>query len=110
MVALKVSVRVGEGDGEPAQLLSADVVSYKGSNWFVPKWRERPNEGWRTPERIVCLDTIHHRKVDFGATQYVIDDPIPRAVLFGDAPPAQESEFLVEYQPDIQVPIPRGSH
>ncbi len=107
MEVVRVQVPGAAGDGERAQLLSADVVSYKGSNWFVAKWCERPAEGLRSPERIVCLDAIPHQRVDYGTTRFLIDAPIPRAVLYGDAQAARESGYLVEDRPDIQVQKPR---
>ncbi len=75
----KISGRALADDGKSAPL-SADVIFYKGSRWFVPKWIERRSEGLKAPERIVCLDTILYRDVPFGPTQFQLDEPIPRDV------------------------------
>jgi len=102
----KISGRALADDGKSAPL-SADVIFYKRSKWFVPKWIERRSEGLKTPERIVCLDTILYRDVPFGPTQFQLDEPIPRDVLYGDVPPELNGVYIVVLRPEILVPMPR---
>ena len=96
MTGSKVLITVLGGDGERDELRLVDVVSYRESNWLVPRWCEQPAEGLKTPERIVCLDRLHPRKVNFGPTRFVVDKPIPKAVLYGDLPPELKDEYVVE--------------
>jgi hypothetical protein len=63
MKVLKAAVAIKDGDGS---LFAADVISHDGKNWIVPTWHECPAEGYKKPERIVCLDNLRHQKTRSG--------------------------------------------
>jgi hypothetical protein len=89
----------------------ADVIRVGGKYWIVPTWLEDPVQGYKSPERLVRLDSLRHRKGVPGHPEldFEVYDPVPRAVLFGD-PPARGSGFRVVRKSKVRVPIPRGIH
>jgi hypothetical protein len=109
MNTLKPLVAIADGDGS---LFAADVIWHGGKYWMVPNWAVYPTEGYQQPERIICLDTLKHQKTKRGTypADFVGNGPIPKSVLYGSAPPAANSGYVVTLQPDIRVPIPRGIH
>lgn len=93
-------------EGE-AIIYMADTIEYEGKMWLVPEWLEAPSEGWKTPERIVCLDGFPHQKVESGVpADFVLNKPIPKDVLYGQIPKQSKYASLVIMRPDIKVSIP----
>ena len=108
MNILKALIAIAGGDGS---LFKADVIKYQKRLWLVPTWTENPTEGYKTPERIVCLDFLKHQKAqNFGDADFVVNDPIPKAVLYGPGLPAPKSGYRVVIGPNVRFPIPRGIH
>ena len=106
MKVLKALVAIKDGDGS---VFAADVISHDGKNWIVQKWHECPAE-YKKPERIVCLDNLRHQKTRSGKTDFVVNDPIPKAVLYDPAPVVGAFGYLVVWKPDIRIRTPRGIH
>ena len=88
-----------------------DTIEYDGKMWLVPRWLEAPSEGWKTPARIILLDSRDRQTApaDFEA-DFVRRSPIPKDVFEGRIPKGSEDEFVVIERPDVKIPIPRGIH
>ncbi len=97
-----------EGEND---ILCIDTIEYDGKMWLVPRWLEAPFEGWKTPERIILLDSLDRQKApaDYEA-DFVLQSPIPKDVFEGRIPKGSEGEFVVIELPDVKIPIPRGIH
>lgn len=99
---------VGSDDGVVYQV---DTLRHRGGLWLVPRWLESPTEKLRRPARIIRIDTLPHQKVKRGPdsipADYVLNGPIPKAVLDGANPKAGEQQFVVEEMPQIALHIPR---
>jgi beta-xylosidase len=100
-----------EGDNS-GRVFAADVIEHEGKNWIVPTWHESPAEGYKKPERIVCLDNLPHQKLTQDATQceFLLTAPVSKAALYGPALLKPAAGYTVIYGPDIRFPIPRGIH
>ena len=109
MTILKALIALADEDGS---IFMADVIRHGGKLWIVPTWIETPSEGYKTPERIVCLDSLQHQQATRGTSQVdlFVSDPIPRAVLYGPDPPPRSGVFRVVLRPKVRFPIPRGIH
>ena len=97
-----------EGEND---LLCIDTIEYDGKMWLVPRWLEAPSEGWKTPARIILLDSRDRQTApaEFEA-DFVRRSPIPKDVFEGRIPKGSEGEFVVIERPDVKIPIPRGIH
>ena len=97
-----------EGENDIFQI---DTIEYDGKWWLVPHWLEAPSEGWKTPARIILLDSLDHQAApaDFEA-DFVLKSPMPRDVFEGRIPKKSKGEFVVIERPDVKIPIPRGIH
>jgi hypothetical protein len=106
---LKALVAIADGDGS---LFAADVIRHGGKHWIVPTWIEAPSKGYKSPERVVCLDPLRHQKGRFGnpPVDFFVNDPLPNSVLYGPDPPARQGEYRVVLRPKVRFPIPRGIH
>jgi hypothetical protein len=107
MIILKALVTLADGDGG---LLVADVIEHQGKKWIVPTWSEYPTEGYKKPERIICLDSLRHQKGSLLPVDFVVNDPIPKSALYGPDQPAANSGYLVVRQPDVRFQISRRVH
>ena len=80
-------------------------IEHAGTIWLVPRWIEDQEEGVTMPERIICLEGLpYQRGGRFGDIElrYILNYPIPIAVLYGDDPPKPSSGFVVEMRPTIK--------
>jgi len=73
-----------------------DTIAYEGKFWLVSDWLYNTNEGWKKPERIICLEQLPHKKLE-------PEDDIP-------------ADFLLMYPIPIfalddhnQIPLPTGA-
>lgn len=100
---------VGSDDGA---IYTVDTIEFEGGLWLVPAWLEAPTEGWRTPARIVRIDTHPHQRLDepFGPHNVVLNVPVPKAVLDGRVRPTKGAKFEVRDRPALRLPLPGATH
>ena len=91
---------VGTDRGE---ILTVDTIEHQGALWLVPYWLEAPDEGWQAPQRIIRLDVLQHQKSAGKNVDYILNGPIPTAVLDGNATPEQLKLFVVIESPAIRI-------
>jgi hypothetical protein len=94
----KAMIFTGEADGSIWQI---DVIDYQGEPWLVPMWLQNKDEGWMKPARIIRMRGHRYQEEseEFG---YVLNEPLPKAVLEGRQP--KGGSFEVIEQPDIRIP------
>ncbi|MGA7579190.1 MAG: hypothetical protein ACLQUW_13235 [Desulfobaccales bacterium] len=110
-MAFKIFKTLVSIEGGGGSIFQMDTIEYEGKKWLVPKWLEAPTEGWKRPERIICLDTLAHSKAPSGfEADFVLNHPIPTVVLSGGIPIRSISVIRVIEHPDIKFPIPKGIH
>ncbi len=94
-----------------AGIFLIDTIEYDGKMWLVPDWLEAPSEGWKTPARIILLDSLYHQPFPSGSRyDFLLKLPMPKDVFEGRIPKELEGEFVVKERPDVKFPIPRGIH
>lgn len=92
-------------EGE-AIIYQIDTIEYEGKMWLVPRWLEASSEGWKRPERIICLDELRHQRGSSGIpADFILNDPIPRSVLLDQIQEQSKYSSLVIMRPDIRIPI-----
>ena len=88
-----------------------DTIEYDGKMWLVTNWLEAPSEGWKTPARIILLDSLYHQAIPPGGQyDFLLKLPMPKDVYEGRIPKESEGEYVVIERRDVKIPIPRGIH
>lgn len=105
-----------EGDDKPTVegYTYFDTIEYEGKFWLVPDWIYNTNEGWKRPERIICLAQLPHKKVapqdGIPEADFVLGYPIPITALDDRSLiPLPDGAVVIDF-PDIQETIPKGVH
>lgn len=89
-------------------IFSCDTIEYKGKLWLVPEWLDgEPKKGYSKPVRIICMSSLEQSD-SFEENDYVLKDPIPKAVLDGHVPQGLENKYVVKENPPIIVYTPDG--
>lgn len=97
---------VGSGGG----IFMCDTLEYEGGIWLVPHWLLDPVRRVRMPVRIVRMDLLPHQKSTFGGSDFLLNGPMPRAVLDGVTQFAEGMQYEVVESPPIQIPLPPAGH
>ena len=91
------------------EIHTIDVIEHAGQFWLVPEWLNSLDRKWKKPARIVSLATMSYQRMR-GSIEFVVNDPIPRSVLFGQPSPEEAGKFVIHQLPDILIPIRRDVH
>lgn len=94
---------LGEAGSGP---IICDVLGHKGAIWLVPQWLNNHATGKSKPARIIGLDFFPHQKMEFLGCQYLLNQPMPRAVFDGRESPTIGNIRVVVENPDIEVDNP----
>ena len=83
-----------------------DAIEHAGHFWLVPEWVASTAQGLRSPARIILLDVLPHNRMEPGDWRgdFVLKQPIPKAVLDGSDPSRGGGRFVVEELPPIEFP------
>ncbi len=92
------------------QICAMDTIEFEGKMWLVPVWLDNREEGFSYPARIILLDTLPHEKSRSPLEDFLLTDPLPKAVFDGQVPPESELDYVVVERPDIQVRDRRALH
>jgi hypothetical protein len=96
---------VAEKDG--GSIRECDTIEHEGRLWLVPSWIDNRQAGYSSPAQIV--GPAAHRFQAMGPGRYLLDGPVPRAVLDGQARPNTHAEYEVILRPTIRFSIPSES-
>ena len=95
---------LGIADGD--EMWHCDVIEHEGSLWLVPEWLHHPTEGCMQPARIIRMTGQSYQENPAGSWlgDYLLNDPIPKAVLDGRIACGQGVAYAVVERPDIRIP------
>jgi hypothetical protein len=95
------------GSADHGSLYKVDVIEHDQKLWLVPQWLDSPAEGVSRPARIIRMDTLRHQKnapnSPYG--DYVLNVPIPTALLNLETPKQPIDGFEVQEMPEITFPL-----
>ncbi len=104
------------GDPEPAGHVLIDTIKFTGKLWLVPTWLEKPLAGYKSPEVLISLEGLPHKRIETAAER----TKVPADFLLLIAIPKPFLQDLTQLQrflpidvipsPDIKVTIPSGIH
>lgn len=104
-IAGRAYVQTDGGEG-----VTVDVILRGGHPFLVPMWLDSPDGRETKPARIIPLDGLRHQDQPQFQPRWVVNDPIPKAVLEGRASSAEAMRFRVIEAPEIVLPGPRAIH
>jgi hypothetical protein len=94
------------GSADTGTIYKVDVIEHDNGLWLVPQWYDVPSEGVSKPARIIRMDTLPYQKMDdpdrFG--DFILNVPIPDAVLNLPTPKEPVAGFEVHEMPEINFP------
>jgi hypothetical protein len=84
-----------------------DVIEHDKKLWLVPQWLDVPAQGVSKPARIIRMDTLSHQKCapSNQFADYVLNVPVPKALLNLETPKQRIDGFEVQEIPEITVPL-----
>jgi hypothetical protein len=91
-------------------LYKSDVIEHDGLFWLVPEWLDLPAQGVTMPRRIVSLATMAHQRHEGADPEFVVNNPIPKAVFEGRAPSLLADRYGVQELPEIRIPLPKRAN
>ncbi len=98
-------VMVGTDQGT---ILMVDAIEWQSKLWLVPMWLDNPALKVTSPNRIVRVDNLPHQKISreaFGH-DYLLNTPVPMALLDQKTPAQPISGFEYVELPDIHFELP----
>ena len=101
-------LKVGVGSGGGA-IQECDAIKYDGKLWLVPQWLDEPSRGTTKPRRMIRIDSLPHQPMTnpaFGL-DFILNGPLPKAVLDGAATPEQAAQYEIVELPEIEIPMPQ---
>lgn len=90
---------------DSGSIAHGSAIKHEGKLWLVPQWLDTPSEQTTQPERIICLDGLPYQldgKLGGKTFDYLLQRPIPTAVLYGPNPSQEAGGFVVELKPAIK--------
>lgn len=98
--------RVAAADG--TRIFGVEGLEFEGRLWIVTEWRESPDEGYRMPERMICIDDLPHQSFppdnELGI-DFAVNTAIPPTILDGTDAEPQASGYVVMRSPPIRVAL-----
>jgi hypothetical protein len=83
------------------------VIILGGLPWLVPWWIDSPDGRSTRPARIVGLAWVEHQRIERdGQTEFVVNQPLPKALFENPIPLGSVTGYVVLEGPNIQFPIP----
>ena len=103
MKIMKTLVTLIDLDAQ-GQMLDVDTIEHEGKLWLVPEWIDTLDGKWTKPTRIICLAGL---PVEKGTPQtgvdYVLQFPMTKAILNGQAPTESSHAFVFVEDPPIEI-------
>ena len=95
-----------EDDGS---LFEVDLIEHDNDLWLVPHWYDVPAQGVTKPARIIRLKSLRYQPPG-GDNRYVVNAPIPTALLNVRGPKQAVPGIEVQEMPEISLPLARKRH
>jgi len=96
------------GNDVDGVLYAVDVIRHDRKLWLVTGWLELPSLGVSRPIRIIRFDNRQHQRMPAalkqGMPEYILNGPVPKALLDGPARPQQAFSYEDVDAPEIDIP------
>jgi hypothetical protein len=81
-----------------------DTIQHDGKLWLAPEWLEEPTRPYSKPARLIGMSGLKYRSVPLrGDVDFVVEEPLPEAVLSGRVRAPEADPFVIIEAPDIRI-------
>lgn len=100
------------GSAETGALYLIDTIEHEGKLWLVPQWLDEPIRKVSKPARLIRLDILPFQSMKGSKypADYVLNGPMPTALLELKTPKEPISGFEVRELPELEFPMDRSKH
>jgi hypothetical protein len=80
-----------------------DTIQHDGKLWLAPEWVETAY-GYSRPARLIGLSGLKYRSMPLRSeVDFVMEHPVPEAVLQGRVQGADAAPFVILENPDVRI-------
>jgi hypothetical protein len=81
-----------------------DTIQHDGKLWLAPSWLEDASKPYSKPSRLIGMSGLKYRSMPMKSeVDFIMEQPIPDAVLRGALPSNGAPPFVVLESPDIRI-------
>jgi hypothetical protein len=89
---------------EDGSQLVCDTIQHDGKLWLAPVWLEEASKPYSKPARLIGMSGLKYRSMPMNSeVDFVMEHPVPLAVLQGRVQAAQAAPFVILEQPDVRI-------
>ena len=81
-----------------------DIIEHDNELWLVPHWYDVPAQGVTKPTRLIRLKSLRYQP-PAGDLRYIVNTPIPTALLNRPTPKLPTFGIEVREIPEISIPL-----
>jgi hypothetical protein len=94
---------------DDGSLYELDIIEHNNELWLVPHWYDVPAQGVTKPARLIRLKTLRYQP-PVGNRGYVVNTPIPTALLNLPTPKQSVPGIEVQEMPELSLPLLGKKH
>jgi hypothetical protein len=84
--------------------LVCDTIQHDGKLWLAPVWLDEVSKPYCRPARLIGMSGLRYRSMPMRSeVDFVMEHPVPEAVLQGRAQDAQATPFVILERPDVRI-------
>ena len=84
--------------------LVCDTIQHNGKLWLAPAWLDEPSRPYRRPARLIGMSGLKYRSMPLRSeVDFVMQHPVPDAVLQGRVQDTLAAPFVVIERPDVRI-------
>ena len=84
--------------------LVCDTIQHDGKLWLAPAWLDEPSKPYCRPARLIGMNGLKYRSMPMRSeVDFVMEHPVPDAVLEGRVQDAQAAPFMILERPDVRI-------
>ena len=89
---------------EDGSQLVCDTIQHNGKLWLAPAWLEEASKPYSRPARLIGMSGLKYRSMPMRSeVDFVVEHPLPDAVLQGRAQGLEAETFVVLERPDVRI-------
>lgn len=94
---------------EDGSTYEVDLIEHENELWLVPHWYDVPAQGVTKPARLIRLKSLRYQP-PAGVLRYIVNTPIPKALLNLQTPKQSIPGIEVQEMPEISLPLLGKKH
>ena len=81
-----------------------DTIQHDGKLWLAPAWLDESSKPYCRPVRLIGMSGLRYRSMPLRSeADFVVEHPVPQAILEGHVQGKQAEPFVVLERPDVRI-------